>query len=407
MFFRDFFTHYPSRLLWVGSGFLGTMICFSAILLFPIADQPPFPAPPRQSAKKVLSEPLARVHLSNSGDQASWVNLSAVKDQVSISLSPPRPGSSNDQMSACVKIKGSQWTRRISLPGRIDLVFHENGTLGFSEKKESPFWMDLSLDSEGRVAGTLTAIVFGEKQQASFYRVPDSPPWQKGEEFPPLSALSMLGEAKWLGADLVCQLEFSEQKQRLEIGSNSMDIGASDWLYWQDGRWSKIKDISSLGEAPIARIRSVSSQTLEWDAWEGLSHYRLSLPSPSNSSRVLPKVEEWFGSLRIRSDKQISCMIEKQCFVLRIGDWILKENGKWRILRKKEEREQLVSGTKSGELFVLDKIDRTQKSIKGRLFLAHRTQSLPVELSAANKSTAKRTSAMQKPGRLGSLERAG
>jgi hypothetical protein len=59
-------------------------------------------------------------------------------------------------------------------------------------------------------------------------------------------------------------------------------------------------------------------------------------------------------------------------------------------LRKKEERSQLITGEKSGELFVLDKIDRGQKSVKGRFFLAQRTQALPIELSVAPGKVVKR-----------------
>ena len=81
------------------------------------------------------------------------------------------------------------------------------------------------------------------------------------------------------------------------------------------------------------------------------------------------------SSLRIRSEKQVSCVIEKQSFILRLGDWVLKENGHWRILRKAEDKQQLLEGLRSGDLFILEKIDNKQKNIKGKLFFANRTQS--------------------------------
>ena len=371
-------------------------------MLAPVIDQPPFPMPPRRCVKKLPPEPLAAICLSERQSLDSWIDLSSVKDQFLISLNPSRPETSHPGASACIKLKTSQMVRRIHLPGRIDFAFQQNGVLMFSDAKtQTPFWADFSLDDEGKIVCLLTAVTFHDKQSASFRVVPDLPPSQKGEDFPAGGALFALAEAKWWGMDLVAQLDSSEPKQRLEIGSTFLEVGLNDWMGWKEGGWTKIK--TPLREGPIARIRSVSHHDLEWDVWDGTVYHRLTLSASPSNSRVVPKIEEWFSSLRIRSDKQISCMIEKQCFILRVGDWVLKENGKWRILRKKEEKDQLLAGAKSGELFVLDQIERGQKSIRGRMFLAHRTQSLPVEIAAVNKGSTRRS----KEKLIRSSERAG
>lgn len=79
-------------------------------------------------------------------------------------------------------------------------------------------------------------------------------------------------------------------------------------------------------------------------------------------------------------------MMEKQCMVLKVGDWVLKSGGKWRILRKKDEHDALLNGKLSGELFVFEQISQNQgqKSIRGRLFNEGRSQAVVIEALAAS-----------------------
>src|SRR5690606_31598397 len=99
--------------------------------------------------------------------------------------------------------------------------------------------------------------------------------------------------------------------------------------------------------------------------------------------------EDLFSMVRIRSEKQISCMLEKQCMVLKLGDWVLKTTGRWKILRKKDEKEAFLNGKLFGELFILDQIlqKQGQKMIAGRLFNPGRTQVVSIELAAQGRKT--------------------
>jgi hypothetical protein len=381
MLSQEFFTNYPSRFLWAGGGLLCSYAFIAGALLLPVADQPVFPLPPRKSIETASSQAIPSLLLDGRDHRTLW-KLPPIEDDVLISFSPSRPGMESRQPMVHVRLKGAQESRRIALPSRIYLKFNDRGILHFQES-EGPFWMDLNLESDGLKA-QITVMNRGDAvYQASFSRSADAPPLQKGEEFPSGTALRSLGEAHWWGADLVSQLGSCDIKQRIDIGSATFEIGENEWICFKDGRWSKISGLPDDTDCPVARIRTVSAQMLEWDVWDDASYVRLGC-SPQTVPGIQKKTEEWLNSVRIRSDKQISCMLEKQCFILRAGDWVLKENGRWRVVRKSEDKQKLLAGNKTGELFVLEKIDSRQKNIKGRLFLANRTQSVPVEVSSSN-----------------------
>ena len=386
MFSQDFFTHYPSRLLWTGGVSLSLFAFFSGLLLMPLRDQPIFPLPARKTSKAESSPAISHLNLNGCDSCELW-DLPSLEDALLISFIPPRPGCERTLPTACLRIKGTLQSQNMTLPGRIYLSFNQ-GTLGF-QSQEGPFWLDLSLEGNETLTAQMTVVDQNvEVCRKSFSRRIDDPPLQKGEEFPLGSALRILSEARWWGADLLSQLGSLQIKQRLEIGSTVLDVGNDEWICWKEGRWALIQDLRDSQDHPIARIRATASQQLEWDVWDS-SYVRLACPLQTLPVNHI-KTEDWLGSLRIRSEKQMSCVIEKQCLILRSGDWVLKENGHWRVLHKAEDKQQLVSGHKAGDLFVLDKIDFKQKSIKGRLFLACRTQMLPIESMAMSRQDKKR-----------------
>ena len=102
------------------------------------------------------------------------------------------------------------------------------------------------------------------------------------------------------------------------------------------------------------------------------------------------KAEELFGSIRVRSDKQISCLLDKQCLIIKINDWVVKISDRWKILRKAEEKEAFLKGKLVGELFVLDQISNKQgqKSILGHMYNLARTQMTAVDLPVLGRGPA-------------------
>jgi hypothetical protein len=199
----------------------------------------------------------------------------------------------------------------------------------------------------------------------------------------PFQALS---KARWLGTDLVCKAGLGRAVQKMEIGSALFDIAEGDRLYWDGLGWVKAEGRG----APLMQVRNSAMQSLELDVWDspGERHMRVAAPLAGlQPARI--KVEDWFSSIRIRSEKQISCLLEKQCLILREGDWVLKENGRWRILRKAEDKQQMVEGKRLGDLIVLESIDAKRRLVQGQMILPSRIHGFPFSLTIAPKAEKK------------------
>ncbi len=410
--FCRFLPFHPESILWKGLAVLGGSLAVIAPLVWFSPQQSPVIQD--VAAKKGLL-PLNREVLSFSfgveepAIALSWPHIEA---ELAFSLDPPRPGreagpSEIDNSADGVRRRRSQsgrtyeqginiWckqsaqSKRISLPCSIGLRYLEEGRLGFSDG-ESSFWVDLIPAAGGQIQAIVwIETPFKEKLETErFITNLQESPILEPKEFAEGSPFRVLAEGRWLGPDVFFE-KYGGGRLTQRIGIEApqkgeiVEIQEEDWLVWSEGRW--IRGVPLEGQkSPIARLASADSRVLILEGW-GLDNYvRLSLPlTPAPLSKI--RAEEIFTSIRIRSERQISCMMDKQCLILRCGDWILKTDGKWKILRKIEEKEAYKSGKILGELFVFEKIDskQGQKFIQGFLFNPEKTQAIPVEM-AANK----------------------
>ena len=154
----------------------------------------------------------------------------------------------------------------------------------------------------------------------------------------------------------------------------------NQWLIWENDQWVQ-GELPDSQHAAIARVVSADQKALVFEGWNLENYVRIALPLAQNAPLKV-RGDEMFHSIRIRSERQISCMLEKQCLILRCGDWILKTDGRWKILKKSEEREAYQKGKLAGELFVFEKIDskQGQKWIQGTLFNADKTQMAVIDM---------------------------
>ena len=317
-------------------------------------------------------------------------------NQIAFSTDLPRPThqiqAHEDGASALIRLSQSRQSKRVSLPTRVQLEFNQNGALQFSNHSDK-FWLECKYLSNGQIGSAL------------YLNTPDGQTLCKGtwtcelqptpmmtlEEIPMASPFRSLAESKWWGLDLFAQ-EFGKgpETQKLEIGSGNstyiLELGQDQWIVFRDNKWQTVDQIDS--KEPIARITVQNGSVIEMEGWENASHLRFKI-SPALSAPLKTKGDELFSQLRIRSEKQVSCVIDKQCLILRVGDWVLKANNRWKILRKQEEREAFLAGNMVGELFVLDRIDSkgATKSITGQLYSAKRSHAICIEFSQNTKST--------------------
>ncbi len=310
-----------------------------------------------------------------------------IEKEISFSTDLPRPDSLSEGSSTfLLRLKKTAQAQKRSLPARIDFRYEKG--LTFADQ-ESSFWAEIeSLGSSRILVHVFILDLHGQsKEVGTFQAFAEEAPIRSSQDFEEGSPLRILADAHLLGRDLFLSKYGGGTKLgRIEIGESKevYSVKEGDFLCWEEGRWGKIETPFEAKDTFLARIGPFNEKMLEFEAW-GLDEYSRLCISSIQPPPLKAKVEEILSSVRIRSEKQISCMLEKQCFVLKAGDFVLKVDNRWRILRKQEERDAYVRGEVEGELFVFDRIDQKsgQKVLQGSLFDVGRSQMLPVEYVAS------------------------
>ncbi len=378
---RQTLVHFhPERIVWIGSLLLTAFCIFLFLTLWKIEKMEP---PPLFEKQLIYSNPEPYT-FSLSLDPSSYgFSIPDLQGKMTFSLDPPRPDGSVQHQRLLVRLKQSGESQRVALPCRIDLE-HQGDELHFA-KESSLFWIELNSLGDGKMeARVWISSPEGEKMEAGhFLFTGQDCPLQNPQEFPEGSPLRLLAEAKWWGQDLF--RGSYESSERIEL-SELLELREGDFLVWKEGKWQKSLTLDR--DVPIARIQSVSPKLLVLEGWDQNGHTRIGLGLNSGPPFKM-KGEDLFSSIRVRSEKQISCTIEKQCMVLKIGDWVLKTAGRWKILRKKEERDAFLNGKLFGDLFILEQISQKQgqKMIQGRLFNPGRTQVVSIEMQAQGRKS--------------------
>ncbi len=372
---------YPVRIAWIGVSVLGAGLLVVLAFLFMLNQtDSSFISLSGKKEKEIVALPLS---FSLGLDvTAPIVPIPDLQSEMTFSFDPPRPienlASDNRLL---VRMKRSSESKRVLLPCRLDLEF-QRGLLQFAKGK-SPFWIEMSVvpsgqiegkwfiaSSDGQILNTDTLLLIGQES-----------PIQSAQEFAENSPFRLLADARWWGRDQFRE-RFASSGERLEVGTGEfLELKGEDWLIWKDQKWQKC--LAPEKELPIAHIQSHSGKGLVLEGWDSDGHVRISLNTATPPPFKM-RGEDLFSSIRVRSEKQISCILEKQCMVLKVGDWVLKTSGRWKILRKEQEREAFLNGKLLGDLFVFEQIlqKQGQKAIQGRLFNPGRTQMVSIEMIA-------------------------
>jgi hypothetical protein len=332
---------------------------------------------------------------------ASVLSNKPESDQIVFSIDPPRPNFQTEGLKLQLRLPQSKQSRQIELPAIVQLEFDQRGSLQFSDRK-GQFWLDCKESSGGLVEASLFLNTVSEETicRHTWTSRPDGTPLSNLDEITRESPFRVLAESKWWGPDLFTkEFGFRPKLQRFEVGpegsANLLEFDLDQWIVFNEGKWIAANDPDT--HLPLARITAQNSQSTEIEGWDSSRHIRFKIQSMP-SAPLKTKGEELFSQLRIRSEKQVSCVIDKQCLILRAGDWVLKTSNRWKILRKQDEREAFLAGNIAGELFVLDRIDAkgATKSIAGQLFSSKRSQCVPIEFTQLAKSNPNQVKAQGK-----------
>jgi hypothetical protein len=388
----DSFLFYPKKILTVG----GAVLTLGLLSVLPIFYLLYFhDLPTRETIE--MGEPQREILSSFSGLSSDSTPLLPIPDllnEMTFSFDPPRPdgGAVNNQV--LIRLRKSGVSKRETLPCRLGLQYQGEG-LTFA-KEPTHFWVELQ-EKDKKIDGCVFFLLPDKEktQVARFSTTSQECPIQSPHEFPEHSPLRTLAEARWLGRDQFQDYLHPDENpfsflsgsrdrgERIELPSGILDLSPEEWLTWKEGNWVKVPSLEQGLGRPVFRILDKSQRALILEGWDPTAYVKLSLASSLIPNAKI-KGEDLFSAVRVRSEKQVSCLLEKQCLILKMGDWVVKTGGKWRVLRRKEERESFEHGKLVGDLFILEQIGmkQGQKTIQGRFFNMNRTYTTAIEVAA-------------------------
>lgn len=370
-----FSPYYPEHFLRGGLFLLGTGILCSMLLGFFCMDD--LVGTEENGEKRsgvLLQEPLDFRWVGFSEERS--FEIPEIRSELSCFSLPSRPGGNvEEKIEIC--LKSSSQRKEVPLPSQEELAFNEAGLLVFSKGG-----MLLSLKKQGKQLQAHLEVCdpFLKKKQQQCFLLPlqKRAPFSLGE-LPVGGPFQSLFQSRWMGRDLLME---KEPVQTIEIGSfpnvKRLDLCAEDFLVFIEGEWQIARDVEAW-QGPIARICSEETRSLILEGWDERGSYCWAL-NKNFLSKVGSRKETLLHSVRIRSLNQISCFIEKQPFVLRVGDWVIKEYDRWKSVKDKEKIKQKMQ---SGELFILDRLEKQKNSylVAGRVFSQDRCEMNLIEVS--------------------------
>ncbi len=318
--------------------------------------------------------------------EKNWVSFSLGLKQDPLEISSPNvegeiellihrkhPAMQDGSCDYFVRLKKNGALKPVFLPARIDLCY-ENG-LQFSEK-EGPFWLDLEALSDGRVSVKSFVVDLQDEKHlvGSWILKKEEIPFSKKVD---QNSFSFVLNANYLGRDLVLA-RLQEDVYLFEVGKELFKLKEGDLLVWENDRWVQ-SDVVNL-QSDVARVGVSSAKEMVLEGWdrEG-GYYRFLVPVKEEAFSL--KTENFLTSLRVRSEKQLSCMLEKQCMIVHVGDWVMKgADHRWKILRS-QEKQAYLQGQLRGELLIFERVDTKSghKRVATSLFNTNHSQMVSME----------------------------
>lgn len=163
------------------------------------------------------------------------------------------------------------------------------------------------------------------------------------------------------------KLELSHEKSR-----EFFYVGSDDYFTFSKGTWKTIENAHDLPKrTPLAHIHFTSPGMFEIDVWDenGFAIFHGQL-----KEEIVPmqhfSQEQLLLNPKLRTAKQITCLIGKKRVLLKEGDWLMKTKSGWRTLKTGGDIQSYLDHTLIGELFVFDglEIKNGQYFLKGHWF---------------------------------------
>lgn len=202
----------------------------------------------------------------------------------------------------------------------------------------------------------------------------------------PHSKIAKLLEIQWIGQDLF-QKKFLPVclDYRLSVKSDLVQsVTKDEFICLKKGVFSVEK--TPLKESDlVAEVVSIDEKTIQLLVFTKDEIAKILVQPTTLASK--PQNTDFITSVRIRSENQVSCFIDKQPFVLKTGDIVFKKDAKWKALRTIDEKQALMTGVLDTEVFVFDRIESKNSTqyMCGYFFNKNHSEKIFLEMPSLDK----------------------
>lgn len=301
-------------------------------------------------------------------------------DSIKLFLYQPRPDLFESNL---IEVVLGENKRVVSLNEKVFLKFDPEKSLYTFSENDMGF--SISVDEKGSLYLNASYISINNKK-IDREEILDIG-FSKGEEakFEDRSIVEGLEAGKFLAPDLFLKKYGKDKKSiadkyRLLIGKDTLYISNLDFLIKKDGKWRVIEDLKDAENFILARAvvdEGGSPKSLKIDIWpkEGIKKRSITL----FEKRGEGVFKDFISEIRLRTKREVSCLLEKRRVVLREKDILFKKDGRWKIERLSKEKKD------GSELFVFDGV-RDSKFFVGYIFDKDRTRAIEVKKEITNRA---------------------
>jgi len=186
--------------------------------------------------------------------------------------------------------------------------------------------------------------------------------------------------------------EYADWKDKIKCAFTSDEtsyavfVSTGDFLQFKEGEWRCMRTKTPEAiekDLPLAQVLSATPKEVQMQAWDESGFF--SIQATISSGKVTPSniTHDMLPTgLRMRSEREVSCMFGKKRLMIKKGDWLLKTALGWRNLKKAQEIEDCLYHRLKGELFIFDHIEKNQgkNMLQGHFFDAQRTNATLIVL---------------------------
>lgn len=226
----------------------------------------------------------------------------------------------------------------------------------------------------------------------------------------------IISQGKFLGRDLLLEkysgtaLHSLKNKSviRFKEGRDAsvQFVAKGDFLKWENREWKATMLDDACKGKPIARIKTIGEEGTEIEIWDesGFGWGKIRL-GKEYSKPAGSKIENIFTTFRSKTHQQFSCLAGKRRILVREGDWLLKTQKGWRVIRRLSEIDGIINRSLNGELLIFDQVfqDENKLMIRGHWFDEARSVCSPVQWTVVNEQRTQVKQRKRRPNYLNTL----